>query len=84
MNILPRLLCCVLLACGLCSALLRAEESAKLDQAVATGLAALVKLQADNGSFGSNQGVTALAGMALLAGGHTPTSGQYREASLRC
>jgi hypothetical protein len=60
---------------------LSAQESPKLDQSVAKGLSALVKLQAENGSFGSNQGVTALVGMALLAGGHTPSSGQYRKAS---
>lgn len=83
MNSISRALGLVVFLIALSVSSLKAQESPQLDQAVAKGLAALVQLQADNGSFGSNQGVTALAGMALLAGGHTPTSGQYREASAK-
>jgi len=51
------------------------------DQVVDRGLAALVKMQQADGSFGEGAGITALAGMALLSGGHTPTRGRYHEAS---
>lgn len=54
-----------------------------LDDVVDRGLAALVRSQSADGSFGSSEGITALAGMALLSGGHMPTSGRYREASAR-
>jgi len=53
------------------------------DQVVDRGLAALVKMQQADGSFGEGAGITALAGMALLSGGHTPTRGRYHEASQR-
>ncbi len=53
------------------------------DQVVDRGLAALVKMQQTDGSFGEGSGISALAGMALLAGGHTPTRGIYHDASLR-
>lgn len=52
--------------------------------AVARGLEALVNEQAEDGSIGNGAGITALAGMALLAGGHTPTRGHYRDASAKC
>ncbi len=52
--------------------------------AIDRGLAALVKLQQPDGQIGEINGISALAGMALLAGGHTPTRGQYREVSARC
>ncbi len=48
------------------------------------GLAALVKLQQPDGLIGEGTGISALAGMALLAGGHTPTRGLYHEASGKC
>ncbi|MFW5845870.1 MAG: prenyltransferase [Planctomycetota bacterium] len=48
------------------------------------GLAALVALQHGDGSFSEIHGINALAGMALLAGGHTPERGTYRQASRRC
>ncbi len=52
------------------------------DQVVERGLAALVRLQNQDGGFGDSA-VTALVGMALLSGGHTPTRGRYREASAK-
>jgi hypothetical protein len=51
------------------------------DQVVDRGLAALVKLQQNDGSFSEGAAVTALAGMAFLAGGHTPSRGMYHDAS---
>ena len=62
---------------------LPAVEQEQIDR----GLAALVKLQAPDGTVGdggNSMGPTALFGMALLSGGHTPTRGLYREASARC
>ena len=56
MKIWLRLLCCVLLAVGFIMQL-NAEESPQLDQAVAKGLAGLVKLQADNGSLARIRGL---------------------------
>ncbi len=53
------------------------------DAAVERGLAALVRVQQPDGAFGETNAVTALAGMALLSGGHTPTRGRYREASAK-
>jgi len=52
------------------------------DQAVEKGLAWLADRQHDDGSFGSdayrgNVAVTALAGMAMMAGGSTPDRGPY-------
>ncbi len=56
------------------------EAPLHLDAAVDKGLAALVKLQEPSGALGEGAGITALGGMALLAGGHTPVRGQYNEA----
>jgi hypothetical protein len=54
------------------------------DAAVDLGLAGLVKLQTPgDGAIGQGPGITALAGMALLAGGHTPTRGRYADASAK-
>jgi hypothetical protein len=64
-----------------------AEESSlqtKVDVAVAKGLAALAKMQREDGSLGSNTGYTSLAAMAFLAGGHTPDRGQYAPQSKKC
>lgn len=48
------------------------------DKVVDKGLAALLKLQQPNGSFDAGAGITALCGMALLSGGHTPTRGAFQ------
>ena len=64
----------------LLTALLRAGEApsqAALDASIDKGLAALAKLQDANGAIGDGAGITALAGMAFLAGGHTPVRGLY-------
>ena len=58
-----------------------AKEISTPDVVVDKGLIALIKLQAENGSFDSATGITSLCGMAFLAGGHTPTRGIYREPS---
>lgn len=73
------ILCLVLPGTGAAAA----GDSA-LDSAVARGLAGLAGLQDPDGSIGNGAGITALAGMAFLAGGHTPMAGAYREASGRC
>ena len=61
--------------------------AADLPPAIDRGLAALTKLQAADGSY-HDQGIpvaaTALAGMAYLAGGHTPNRGQYHAPSGKC
>ena len=75
---IARLLCLSMLC-----TLLTAEVTTP-DALVAKGLAALERLQQEDGSFGRGTGVTALAGMAFLAGGHTPTRGAYRNASAKC
>jgi hypothetical protein len=54
------------------------------DRAVDQGLAFLASRQQNDGSFGSgayrgNVAVTALAGMAMMAGGSTPDRGPYGE-----
>lgn len=71
----------------LCS-LPSAEESAvqrpQLEQAIARGLASLAGLQNPDGSIGQGAGITALAGMAFLSGGHTPIAGGYRDQSAKC
>jgi hypothetical protein len=54
------------------------------DQVVDRGLAALTKLQLTDGGFSEGSAVTALAGMAYLAGGSTATRGQYRDSSAKC
>jgi hypothetical protein len=51
------------------------------DKVVDKGIAALLRLQQPNGSFDAGAGITSLCGMALLAGGHTPTRGAYQVAS---
>ena len=51
------------------------------------GLEALAGLQAPDGTYADNgipSAATALAGMAFLAGGHTPNRGRYHAASGRC
>ncbi len=52
--------------------------------AISKGLQALIRQQRPDGLIGEGAGISALAGMALLAGGHTPTRGEYRDASNRC
>ncbi len=58
------------------------EMTPELDEAVRRGLAALVEMQNDDGSFGGgrfnrNVAITALGGLALMADGHLPGRGQY-------
>lgn len=66
------------------AALLVAGEAPVVDPAVEKGLAALSRLQQPDGHIGGEgAGITALAGMAFLAGGHTPTRGAYREVQAR-
>jgi hypothetical protein len=64
----------------LLATLLPAGDPPPLDPVVDKGLSALVKLQDASGAIGEGAGITALGGMALLAGGHTPVRGQYNEA----
>ena len=50
--------------------------------AIERGLASLSRLQSEDGSFterfnGSSVGIAALAGLALMAGGHQPGKGRY-------
>lgn len=71
-----------LLLCWLAVAAAVAGEAGP-DAAVERGLPALVRLQRPDGSFGEGNAITALAGMALLAGGHTPTRGSLRDHSVR-
>ncbi len=59
------------------------------DRAIGRGLALLVSRQQEDGSFGTgnyrgNAAVSALAGMALLAGGNTPNRGPYGRQVDRC
>jgi len=53
------------------------------DVVVDKGLAALIKLQAADGTFDDSTATTALAGIALLAGGSTPTRGRYHVEAAR-
>lgn len=85
----------VLLAIGLAAAPARAQNQATeqsaaalvtppADRAIEQGLAFLASRQQNDGSFGSgayrgNVAVTALAGMAFMAGGSTPDRGPYGE-----
>ncbi|MCS6970618.1 MAG: terpene cyclase/mutase family protein [Planctomycetota bacterium] len=72
----------LLARCSALAALLaavHAGEPAGWQQAIDRGLAALARLQQPDGAIGEGPGITALAGMAFLAGGHTPTRGQYAE-----
>lgn len=71
---------------ALCAGLAAGEaapQPAQLQAAVDRGLAALVKLQDANGAIGEGAGITALGGMALLSGGHTPVRGQYAANCLK-
>lgn len=58
--------------------------SADIDQAINQGLRALVSMQHPDGSFADINGINALAGLALLAGGHSPQRGAFHLASQRC
>ena len=63
---------------------LPAAEAITPDQVVDKGIKALMRLQAPDGSFGGSlTSVTSLCGMALLAGGHTPTRSSYQQASAK-
>lgn len=62
---------------------LPAADAITPDQAVDQGLAALVRLQMPDGGFDRSTAVTALGGMALLAGGHTPSRGAYQRSSAK-
>jgi hypothetical protein len=73
----------LLVLLALTGAVIAADVSTTVDR----GLAALAKLQGADGSYhdqGIPQAATALAGMAFLAGGHTPNRGTYHAASARC
>jgi hypothetical protein len=60
-------------------------DGKKLSDAIEKALAAIAKAQRDDGSTGERGTASvAMAGMAFLAGGHTPDRGQYREASEKC
>lgn len=72
-----------ILVLALVSGLAAEQVALTPDAAVERGLAALVKLQDDSGAIGDGAGITALAGMALLSGGHTPTRGRYRAESAK-
>ena len=61
-----------------------AAEVVDTQPAIDRGLAALVKLQQPDGLIGEGAGISSLAGMAFLAGGHMPTRGLYKDASARC
>jgi hypothetical protein len=63
---------------------LGAGEAQLRDQAVERGFEAMTRLQSQDGAIGDSAGITALAGMAYLAGGHTPTRGSWRVPSARC
>jgi hypothetical protein len=70
------------LFCALSSAV-AGELAVTPDAVVDKGLTALLKLQQPDGSFDNACGITSLCGMALLAGGHTPTRGAYRVQSAK-
>ncbi len=66
------------------NAALENEITPELDEAVRKGLAFLVTEQGPDGSFGSgrfgkNVAVTALACLALMADGNTPSRGEYSK-----
>jgi hypothetical protein len=89
MNLLPwRLRACVLLML-LAPAVLGAleessDEDATPDAAVDKGLAVLANMQQSDGTFNEGSAVTALAGMAFLAGGNTANRGLYHAECARC
>lgn len=63
---------------------LEGEITPELEEAVARGLAALARMQRPDGSFGEgsyggNVAISALAGIAFMADGHTPGRGAYGE-----
>lgn len=60
-----------------------APDAAAVQAAVDRGLTALAKLQDASGAIGESAGITALGGMALLSGGHTPVRGQYAANCLK-
>lgn len=60
-------------------------DDKKLSDAIDRALSAIAKTQREDGSTGDyGTASTAMAGMAFLAGGHTPDRGQWREASAKC
>ena len=61
-----------------------AADDVPIQTAVEKGLKALIDLQGEDGSIGNGAGITSLSGMALLAGGHTPTRGLYADQSAKC
>ncbi len=67
--------------CSLCAGEAGVTEISTPDKVVEKGMTALLKLQQPNGSFDAGAGITALCGMALLSGGHTPTRGVHQAAS---
>lgn len=63
--------------------------TAETQAAIERGLASLAREQASDGSYterfsGAAVGVTALAGLALMAGGHQPGRGRYGRNVSRC
>jgi hypothetical protein len=60
------------------------DDAATPDDVVDHGLAALAQMQQSDGTFSEGSAVTALAGMAFLAGGNTEYRGTYRDNSARC
>jgi hypothetical protein len=63
---------------------LRATDAITTPDAVVNrGMQALLTLQQPDGSFDSAIAITSLCGMAMLAGGSTPTRGPYHEQSAR-
>jgi hypothetical protein len=76
--------CLLVLVLGLAAQLPAVVEESTLDASVSRGLAALAQLQEPDGSIGQGAGITALAGMDFLSGGHTPLSGGYKDASAGC
>ena len=76
---------CHLTVCLLCLlAAPLASEELGLQASIEKGLESLVSLQGADGSIGNGSGISSLGGMALLAGGHTPTRGTYAKESKKC
>ncbi len=79
------LLACVV-ACSSCAHGTAQEEAPAvdaqaIDRVVERGTAALLLLQRPDGGFADEAGITALAGIALLAGGHVPDRGDHHAES---